>query len=177
MPNILHLPLFLRHNVFSFLDLNTLINKIQFLNKSQRKSLITQGIADDILTQPRILKINLNNSEIISFDQISYCIKLSTELILVMDQIKENQTLILHQIIKKCTKFNKPMKLELIIGNETVRGWLNVLLMTKSANLNQVKHITLSVKKDYKDTIKTSQILSYFKGTEHLEVINLTSNI
>ena len=85
MPKILHLPLFLRHNVFSFLDLNTLINKIQFLNKSQRKSLITQGIADDILTQPRILKINLNNSEIISFDQISYCIKLSTELILIMD--------------------------------------------------------------------------------------------
>lgn len=82
---ILHLPLFLRHNVFSFLDLNTLINKIQFLNKSQRKSLITQGISEDILTQPRILKINLNNSEIISFDQISYCIKLSTELILIMD--------------------------------------------------------------------------------------------
>ena len=68
------------------------------------------------------------------------------------------------------------MRLELIIGNETVRGWLNVLLMTKSANLNQVQKITLNVKKDYKDTVKASQILSYFKGCEVLEVINLTSN-
>ena len=87
MPKILHLPLFLRHNVFSFLDLNTLINKIQFLNKSQRESLITQ---DEIISQPRILKINLNNSEVISFDQISYCIKLSTELLLILDEIKDN---------------------------------------------------------------------------------------
>jgi hypothetical protein len=68
------------------------------------------------------------------------------------------------------------MKLQLIIGNETVRGWLNVLLMTKSANLNQIKNVQLSVKKDYKDTVKASQILSYFKGCEVLEVTNGTGN-
>ena len=161
---MIHLPLFLRHNVFSFLDLRTLLNQIQFLNKNQRENLIN----DESLDQPRVLKVNLNNSELISFDQISYCIKLSTSILLLMDELKDNQSLILHQIIKKCTKFNRQMKLEMIIGNETVRGWLNVLLMTKSVNLNQIKDIQLTVRKDYKDTVKASQILSYFKGCHTL---------
>ena len=64
----------------------------------------------------------------------------------------------------------------MIVGNESVRGWLNVLLMTNSVSLNQIKEVKLSIKKDYKDTVKTTQIMSYFKGCDSLEISNLSGN-
>ena len=39
---------------------------------------------------------NLNKSERIRLDQISYCVKLSTALVLIMDELRDNQSLILH---------------------------------------------------------------------------------
>lgn len=61
--------------IYSYLTLMDLISKISKLNKEERLLLISEN---SLLDQKRVLKIEFQDDKDILYNQLDYCIKLST---------------------------------------------------------------------------------------------------
>ena len=64
------IPHFVRHNIYQFLDIKTLLDKIQFLSRRERDSIIESGYIK------RTLIIDFDKIDSFEIDQISYALKL-----------------------------------------------------------------------------------------------------
>ena len=69
------IPFGVRCVIYSFLDLMSLLNTITKLSKIEREKITTQEVID----QPRCLRIYIKQGKMIQFPQLEYCTKLATK--------------------------------------------------------------------------------------------------
>ena len=107
------LPQDIRFTIYSFLDLMSLVRKASRVCKHDNEHLPTSKI----LTQKRSLLVTMNGDQLV-YDQLWYCVKLSSKVDLRVLNFEQKDQFTLGVIVGLCQEFQKKIELNIWVDKD-----------------------------------------------------------